>query len=309
MPNRKLPLIWDINLPVLKNPLLWWQVLVVALLVFAFMGLLLIGMNLIEYQWQEIPTSIAVAATIGGGFFVVISLVVILFFGHGVATSYVLTTEHIEQHTLSKENKFTKLLLYVGVLFANPAVITAKGAGLLAKSRAVIAVKWQDINAIDCFPNRNEIHLKNDWRTVMQVICSDNDYSAIKQIIDSKVKTHQVTMKTPEYTTTVAKKLLLTLVVIGCGAVLFFRLPIHYVGVFCMATVLSALIALWAGGVKKLISALLLLLLPLVAVMAAFNYGEVDFTQAGWVYALSIELLSMLFFMFLALSVLRKKIV
>lgn len=305
----KFPVIWDIKLPILKNPLLWFQLFIIGFVVFVFMFLLLVGINLFEYQWQEIPTSIVVAATIGGGFFVVLSLTALLLFGRGVPTSYVLAEDHIEQHTLRKQSKIAQFLPYLGILTGNSAALTAKGAGLLAKSREVIGVVWKDVNKVEFFPQRNEIHLKNDWRTVIQVICPSEQYNTIKQIISKKVTTNKQQLTKQQTTpSNFPQKWMLSLFIVVAGALLFIRLPIHYVGIFTIATIISAFLALWTTGLKKHFFALALLLLPVIAVTAAYFYREVSFTRPGAIYAFIIEVISIGFFMLLSLSILFKKI-
>ncbi len=49
---------WDINISILKNPLLWFQLLMVALLASSYLTLLMVGINLFEYHWEDIPASL-----------------------------------------------------------------------------------------------------------------------------------------------------------------------------------------------------------------------------------------------------------
>ncbi len=172
--SHTLPLEWDINISILKNPLLWFQIFMVVLLSSSYLLLLLVGLNLYENHWEDIPSSVLVFVSIGGSFFLAFSLIAFLFYGRGIPTKYVLRDGYIEQHTLSKGKKAVGLLGLFALLSGKNAGYTAAGASLLAHSREQIAVEWKDVFELQVFPNRKEIQLHNEWRTVMQIICPDD---------------------------------------------------------------------------------------------------------------------------------------
>lgn len=68
-----------------------------------------------------------------------------------------------------------------------------------------------------------------------------------------------------------------------------------------------AFLALFASGAKQQIFAIVLFILPIAAILAAVHFGELDFTRDGTIYALIIEIISVVFFMLLATSILLKK--
>ncbi|HOP22952.1 MAG TPA: hypothetical protein PK055_06835 [Gammaproteobacteria bacterium] len=267
------------------------------------------GLNLIEQDWQQIPASASVAFIISIGFYVVFGLISFLFFHHGVSTSYHLDENSIQQFTQNKQSKWTKLLLVLGFLTGNRAALTATGAGLLAKSRELISTDWDDLTHADFFPTRNEIRLKNNWRTVMQVVCEEDDFESIKQIIKQQIKNKPILNRDVNSDhTSLPKKVVLSLLILILGSFLFIRLPVHYVGSFALATIVTALFSVWGQGRLKTIMGGLLFLMPLLAVFGAYHYREIDFNKAGSEYAFMIEILIILYFIGLSIGVLFKRL-
>lgn len=280
-----------------------------ALISSSYLLLLLVGLNLYENNWEDIPSSVLVFLSLGGGLFLAFSLIAFLLYGRGIPTKYVLRDEYIEQHTLSKGKKAVGLLGLFALLSGKSAGYTAAGASLLAHSREQIAVAWKDVLELQVFPDRKEIQLHNDWRTTMQIVCPDDQFDKILQIIEKKIEVnHKVEVAVKKRETPFATKVILTLLTLVLGIFLFPRLPIHFVGIFAIATMLFALLSLWSTGFKKRVFGGILFLLPIIGVSLAFIVGEVDFSQSGAIYALLIELIVLGFFLFLGLGVFLKKI-
>ena len=307
--SLKLPVKWKINISILKNPLLWFQLLIVCLFSSSFLLFLLVGLNLYEHHWKDIPSSFLVAIVMAGGLFVAFSLIGLLMYGRGIPTQYVLRDKHIEQHTLSRGKKTLGLLGLLSILSGKNAGYTAAGAALLAHSREVIAVNWKDVTGLEIFPERKEIQLHNDWHTIMQIICPNDKFDSILKIIQDKTQNTitpekiKANIKTP-----FAFKLMLSFLSLIFGFFLFPRLPIHFVGIFTVSTIIFALLSLWSSGLKQRLSAVILLLLPIIGTVSAFIAGEVDMHHSGATYALLIELFLLGFFLLLGLGIFFKLI-
>ncbi len=298
---------WDINISILKNPLLWFQLCMVALLAASYLMFLMVGINLFEYHWQDIPASLGVGLVVGGGLFIALSLVLFVMNWRGIPTKFVLQDKHIEQHTLARGKKIASLLSLFGILSGKSAGYTAAGATLLAHSREQIAVEWKDVTSLKVFPKRNEIQLHNEWRTVMQVVCPENQFDNILQFIQQKTEKNKLPESVKGNTETpFAKKVILSIFSLIFGIFLLPRLPIHYVGVFTIATTIFAFLALWSSGLKQRIFAGVLFLLPIIGISLAFLAGEVEMHHQGAIYALIIELIALGFFLILGLGVVLK---
>lgn len=132
---------WEVNISILKNPLLWFQLVMVALISSSYLILLLVGLNLFENHWEDIPASLSVGILMAGGLFIAFSLILILMNWRGIPTKYILKDKYIEQHTLVRGKKTAGLLSLFGILSGKSAGYTAAGATLLASSREQIAVE------------------------------------------------------------------------------------------------------------------------------------------------------------------------
>lgn len=304
----KPPVKWNIDISILKNPLLWFQLLMVSLFSAAFLLFLLVGLNLFEHHWEDIPSSFLVAAVLTGGLFIAFSLIGLLMYGLGIPTRYVLKDKHIEQHTLSRGKKTLGLLGLFGLLSGKSAGYTAAGAALLAHSREVITVNWKEVTRLEIFPERHEIQLHNDWRTIMQVVCPDDQFDSILKTIQEKTQNVQTAQKSAKdnQETPFAFKLMLSFLAIIFGVFLFPRLPIHFVGIFAIATIIFSLLALWLSGVKRQVFAGILVLLPVLGASFAFIAGEVNMHHPGAIYALTIEIILLAFFLILGLGIFLK---
>ncbi len=300
---------WDINISILHNPLLWFQLFITAFLSSSFLLFLLVGLNLYENNWEDIPSSLLVFLVMGGSLFLALSLIAFLLFGRGIPTKYVLRDGYIEQHTLSKGEKAVGVLGLFALLSGKNAGYTATGASLLAHSREQIAVEWKDVFELQVFPKRKEIQLHNEWRTIMQIVCPDEQFDKILKTIEKKTeKNHKIEKESEKREIPFAMKVILSLLTLVLGIFLFPRLPIHFIGIFTIATMLFAFLALWSNGLKKRIFGGILILLPLIGVGLAFVVGEVDISQSGAIYALLIELVILCFFVVLGLGIFLRRI-
>jgi len=196
--KSKLPMQWDINISILKNPLFWFQLFMVSFIPASYLILLLVGLNLFEYHWDDIPASLSVGLIIGGGLFIAFSLVLFLMRWRGIPTTYVLKDKHIEQHTLARGKKTVGLLSLLGILSGRSAGYTAAGATLLARSRELIAIEWKDATRLEVFPSRNEIQLHNNWRTIMQIVCPADQFDNILHFIQQKTEKNKLSEVTTQ---------------------------------------------------------------------------------------------------------------
>ncbi|NOY23094.1 MAG: hypothetical protein GXO70_06255 [Acidobacteria bacterium] len=287
---------WEIKIPVFKNPLLWCQLFIVSFLSSGFVLVLLVGLNLFEYHWEEIPNSFLVWAILAGGIFLAFAVILMLLF-RGVVTRYTISEKGVVQETLTPYRKFAKKVPFLALLFGGKQGITTAGAGMLAKSREVIFAPWKDISLVELYPSRMEIRLKNQWRTVMQIICLPENYREIAELAQ-----RSVSIKPGEGPDSVFFQVVFTFLTLLLGVALFPRLPIHVPGVFViLMMLLFAFPTIWSTTKLRKISAAIILITLLAGVFLAFYFGEVDFSGEGALYAASIEFLSFAFFSALAL--------
>lgn len=300
--NDNALMLWEINLPALKNPLLWIQLAITAFASTAFLALLLLALNLYEDQWERIPESLMIGFFVGSGIFIAFALITVLLFWRGVPTRYVLQPDHIEQHTLSKLSRIANRLGPLAILTGSSAGFSAAGASLLARSREVVAINWQDVTAIKTSPKRQEIKLYNDWRPIMQIICPSEQYEQILQKVQQKTEKSTTTFRAKAQETPLAIILILSLVTLICGFFLFPDLPVRYLPIFTIGNVILAFLTLWSSGNKQRIFGALLLVLTICGLVLALINGETALYREGANYALIIEVIALGFFGWLGLT-------
>ncbi len=285
---------FETRIPVFNNPLLWRQLLIVSLLSSGFVLVLLLGLNLFEDNWEQIPKSFLVWVVLAGGMFSAFTVILMLLF-RGVVTRYTISEKGVVQVTLTPYRKFAKKVPFLALLFGGKQGMTAAGAGMLAQSREVIFAPWKDISRLQFFPSRHEIRLQNQWRTVIQVVCLPENYL----LIEGMARKH-VSVRPIELRESVFFSILCTFLTLLFGVFLFPRLPIHVPGIFIIPMMFFAFPAIWSTTKLQKVSAAIILVALISGISLALYFGEVDFSGNGSGYAFFIEFLSFAFFAFIA---------
>jgi hypothetical protein len=216
----------------------------------------------------------------------------LLMFAGGTVTRYELGDGGIAQYSLYKKRKFFKWLGLLGLFSNTSAGYTAAGAALLSSAREAIGIAWDEVTHIETYPFRQEIRLKNDWRTLMQVFCPKGKYEEVLDVIRMHIAETPVLKQPMPF----ARKVFLSLFSLLFGVFLFPELPIEVVPLFTLLMMVSALFALWSEGLKKKIASIITLLsaIGLPTISAAVN--GVEMQRDGASYALIVEVLLYLFF-------------
>ncbi len=293
---------WEVKIPVFRNPLLWRQLLIVSILSSGFVLVLLVGLNLFEYHWEEIPNSFLVWAVLAGGMFAAFAII-LMFLSRGITTRYTVFENGVVQETLTSYGKIAAKASFLALLFGGAKGATAAGAGMLARSREMISAVWKDIYLVELYPSRKEIRLKNQWRTVMQIICLPENY---QQVADTALAS--VSVEPMESEDSVFSKFVSTFLVVLLGIFLFPRLPIHVPGAFVILMIFFAFPAIWSTTLFRKVSAVIVLLALISGIFLAVWFGEVDFSRNGTAYAFAIQLMSFVSFAFVAIGAFFRRI-
>jgi hypothetical protein len=289
---------FEIRISIFNNPLLWRQLLIVSFLSSGFVLFLLVGLNLYEGNWEQIPGSFLTWLVLAGGIFAAFALI-LMFLSRGIVTRYVISDEGIVQETLTGMRKLTRKVPFFALLFGGTRGMTAAGAGMLAKSREVIGMEWKDVSAVEMFPSRFEIRLKNKWRTVVQLMCLSENYQDIVEIVHQ-----QVSESPPVESDSVFSQMICSLSTLLLGFFLFPILPVRVPGLFIILIMIFSFPAIWSHTRIRKISAVIILFLLISGISLAVYFGEVNFSRSGCMYAFAIEFLAWFFFMFIAVRAL-----
>ncbi len=299
---------WEVSAPVLKNKLFWYQLAVVSGSGALFVLLLLLGLNLYERHWEQIPDSLTVGGVLFAGMYISFGLIALAMFFRGSVTRYVLSYSGIYQYTLQRRSKLFQWLGLLGILSGKSAGYTAAGASMLADARSTVYVEWSEVCCTEVSSGSHEIMLRDEWHTKMQVFCPQEKCEKILGIIQSKVKREKdpVAKNTPE-SMTFLHKILFTLFGVIFGIFLLPSLPVPVVPLFSLIMLLIFLLALWSDGKKGRVAALAVLLLAIGLPAISAVAGGVSYQKDGAAYALVIEVVLYFYFAFVAYLRLRRQ--
>lgn len=298
---------WEIDSPVISSSLVWFQTALVVGSGAGFVFLLLVGLNLYERHWDQIPDSFQVGFFLFLGMFLLFALVMLLMFSRGAATRYEVSAEGIVQQTLRKRSRWFKWLGFLGIFSGTGAGYTAAGAALLSDARETIYLKWDEITGIESNPEKGEIILKDNWHIVMQVFASHEAFDAVKKQISDHITKNSTEILPEKKETPFTRKIMLSFFALLFGFFLLPELPIRVVPVFTLLLMLFVLFSLWSTGTKRLIFSLLSLLLSIGLPAIAAFYDGVHLQRDGAGYALALELFFYLYLAAVALYGLRRK--
>ncbi len=111
-----------------------------------------------------------------GGLFLFSLLIMLVVFGNRMRMGFVIDDRGIVVRVIDKKAKTAnRLATLIGAVAAKPGVA---GAGLIAMSGEERSAVWSSIVAAKYDPRRYVIALRNDWRTVLYVFCTPQNYEA-----------------------------------------------------------------------------------------------------------------------------------
>ena len=87
--------------------------------------------------------------------------------------------------TKRKNALINTLLIIFGISSHRPG---AAGTGLISASRQTVSVNWNDVFKVVLFPRNNVVVLRNSWRQVMVLYCTNDNYEEVAKFATSKVE-------------------------------------------------------------------------------------------------------------------------
>jgi len=287
---------WEIEVPVMKNPLLLFQTALVVGIGATFVFLLLLGLNLYERAWGQIADSFVVWISLFLGLGLLFTIALLLISAGGKMIRYEVDDKGIVRYDMRKKGGVSKWLGILGLFSGTSAGYTAAGAALLSNARKVEATRWRDVSRIETFPLRREIRLSNDWRTLMQIFCPQDRYDDILKLVRTNVDEKEKDRETLP----LAHRVVFSFFALLFGFFLLPKLPIEVSPLPVLLLLLSAQAALWSGGKKRRIASIVTMALAIGLPLASAGMNGVHLGREGAWYALGVELLCYFYFVFVA---------
>lgn len=190
------PLSWEISVPLWTDPLMLGATFKLCFFT------VLVSAGLLSVVFLAIGEPEAVASTwmvfslVGVGLFIAMLLVMALVFGNRMHYRYRIDAEGIRFEILDRRARGgSRLAMLAGVLAGKPQAL---GAGLLARVREVVVLRWRGAFRAEYMPTRGTIALANRWRRLLLVHCLPDRYGQVAARIAAEIERHGSATRIPE---------------------------------------------------------------------------------------------------------------
>jgi hypothetical protein len=186
-------LVWETDLP-LFSPMMQAQWGGGVLATIAVMILIMAPIFISQGEWDAMLGITAMAAATGAGLWLLGLLIMALMFRGRYRVRFTLDSKGILCETIDKVAKTAnRLALVAGVLARKPGVA---GSGLIAMSQESVAIRWAGAFRAVYRPKRHIVLLRNNWRTLMWVQCTPENYAAVAEAIAQHMTRRRTTSRT-----------------------------------------------------------------------------------------------------------------
>jgi hypothetical protein len=184
-PSASPAIIWETAIPLLTSRDIVLGVIKgfgIALFVIGALMTLILGS---QGEWQALPALLGMMALITFALLVVAALVMMVVFRNRLRVRYTIDAEAIRFELIDTTARTTnRLAFWLGVLTGRPQAI---GAGLLAQSQETMTLSWSGAFAADCDSRRRLVTLKNRWRNLLVIHCTEANYAQVADRIESEL--------------------------------------------------------------------------------------------------------------------------
>jgi len=186
-------LVWETDLP-LFSPMMQTQWGMGILATIAVMILIMAPIFISQGEWDALLGITTMAVATGAGLWLLGLLIMALMFRGRYRVRFTLDSKGILCETIDKVAKTAnRLALVAGVLARKPGVA---GSGLIAMSQESVAIRWAGAFRAVYQPKHHIILLRNNWRTLMWVQCTPENYSAVAETVTKHMASRRTTSRT-----------------------------------------------------------------------------------------------------------------
>lgn len=232
---------WECDVPLLSNPAIMggfiklWAI--VAVIIVVLMGGI-VGLR------ERIDAAIALATLlleVAAGLFVVSLLILFVVFGNQMRMAFAVDDRGVIAQVIdARARAANRVSIVTGALAGKPGLA---GAGLIAVGDEQRSALWSHIESANYDPGRHTIALKNQWRTLLYLFCTPENYQAVATSVSAAIGERPAGSKQPNPLGRVVG--LTAIVLIACLPL--FKMPYgfepHLLAV--MVTLAFSLAAIW----------------------------------------------------------------
>ena len=176
-------LTWDIDIPLLTNPVLvlrFFIVMVISVLLLEALTLLMAFLFSDEIILLPLPL-MGIAL---GVITVLFVLVCLLIYRNRFSIRFSLTAKFAAYQSGPREGKITRVVSIFALLTGN---LRAIGPALVGESQQADVFEWQDLRRAQANPRLHVITLYNSWRPVLDLYCPPEKYAAVLQFVEERL--------------------------------------------------------------------------------------------------------------------------
>lgn len=169
-------LVWGVQIPILTNPFMLWDLFRVFGLVFV---IFFVFMYLIT-QGIDLDQLLSIVGMIMGIIFGLFRFAGLLIYWNGIDACFEITEKGAGYKAGKKAKRMNKIVLLLGLLAGSARVA---GAGLLATSQEEQFFPWRQIHKATIHKRWRVISLSNNWRTVIRLYCTPENFDDAERLV------------------------------------------------------------------------------------------------------------------------------
>ncbi len=211
---------WKIRIPLATNPLILLDMVKMFFIVYLIIALLFSIIFLSSGEMDTILPMLGMFGLILLGLMVLFFLVMLIFFGNRFEGEYRLDDKSATFNTTDKRAKIAnRVAVGAGLLGGS---LTTTGSGLMAMSNENQTFDWDWIQGYRINKAMKTVTLRNSWRNVLSIYCSDN-FAEVCEFVKSHVTITETKRKSP-----VLAMIAWTVLIIVASLLMFMEYPAYY---------------------------------------------------------------------------------
>lgn len=176
---------WEVDVPLVTNPVVLRQVFIVFLLVPVISCGVLVLPLWREGSLDSLPMLLAMMFAVSGGLMIAGLLGSLVLLGNRSRMSFRLTSKGVTAETTDhRVKRIGWITMVLGLLTGKPG---AAGAGMLTLSNTRQSASWNAVRKTRFNGRRHMIELSNGWRTIIVLYCTPDNHDAAVSMVRAHV--------------------------------------------------------------------------------------------------------------------------
>jgi hypothetical protein len=186
---------WEVEVPLLASRDMIGSTFAVFALSVLIAGSLVGLMLAAQGEWDAILPVFAVLGLIGGALFGVGLLAMALVFRGKMRFRFTVSDELVGSELIDTTARaVNRLTIVAGLLAGRPGAV---GTGLIATSGEVTSLGWDGGFRATYDPRRRTITLRNGWRRLLVVYCTEQNYVAVSAFVGARIAARGTDRRVP----------------------------------------------------------------------------------------------------------------